>query len=174
MLVFIVPGDGGSQILAKLNKTESVSYLCEKQTEWFYLWLDPTQMLPYLINCWTDNIKLIYDKDTHTTSNTPGVQMKFPDFGNTTSVEYIDVGRSSYALYFGKVVDSLLRHGYQRKESIFGAPYDFRKAPSKHNTKLSNVIWFIFDLPEGALCLCPSLARALIRFMLERIKGKVS
>ena len=29
--------------------------------DWFYLWLDPTQMLPWLINCWEDNIRLVYN-----------------------------------------------------------------------------------------------------------------
>ena len=126
-----MPGDGGSQVLAKINKPSTVSDICYYQSDWFYLWLDPTQMLPWTIACWADNIRLVYDPVTHTTSNSPGVQTKFPDYGNTTSIEYLDVGRSPYAMYFGKMVDHLLRLGYKRKESIFGAPYDFRKAPSK-------------------------------------------
>ena len=43
--VILVPGDGGSQVLAKLNKTTTVSYLCYQKTDyWFYMWLDPTQI----------------------------------------------------------------------------------------------------------------------------------
>ena len=33
--------------------------------------------------------------------------------------------------YFGNMVKELVRIGYRRGESVFGAPYDFRKAPSK-------------------------------------------
>ena len=130
--VILVPGDGGSQVLAKLNKTTTVSYLCYQKTDyWFYMWLDPTQILPYIINCWVDNMKLLYDNVTRTTRNNEGVHLKIPDFGNTTSVEYLDVGKSSYALYFGNIVDALIDMGYERKKSIFGAPYDFRKAPNE-------------------------------------------
>ena len=107
-------------------------YFCATQTQdWFYLWLDPTQILPYLIDCWVDNMRLIYDNKTRTTRNNDGVEMKIPDFGNTTSVEYLDVGRSSYALYFGNIVDALVEMGYERKKSIFAAPYDFRKAANE-------------------------------------------
>ena len=132
--VILVPGDGGSQILAKINKTNAVHYICQKQTDyWFYLWLDPTQILPIIIDCWVDNMRLIYDNKTRTTRNNDGVELKIPDFGNTTSVEYLDVGRSSYALYFGNIVDALIDMGYERKKSIFAAPYDFRKAANEQN-----------------------------------------
>ena len=132
--VVFVPGDGGSQILAKLNKTQAVHYLCAtKVDEWFYLWLDPTQILPLIIDCWVDNMKLLYDNNTRTTRNNDGVTLKIPDFGNTTSVEYLDVGRSSYALYFGNMVDALIDLGYERKKSMFAAPYDFRKAANEQD-----------------------------------------
>ena len=132
--VILVPGDGGSQILAKINKTNAVHYICQKTTDyWFYLWLDPTQILPLIIDCWVDNMRLIYDNKTHTTRNNDGVELKIPDFGNTTSVEYLDVGRSSYALYFGNIVDALVDMGYERKKSIFAAPYDFRKAANEQD-----------------------------------------
>lgn len=130
--IVLIPGDGGSQILAKINKTEYVHYFCATQTQdWFYLWLDPTQILPYVIDCWVDNMKLLYDNKTRTTRNNHGVHLKIPDFGNTTSVEYLDVGKSSYALYFGNMVDALIDMGYERKKSIFAAPYDFRKAANE-------------------------------------------
>ena len=132
--VILIPGDGGSQILAKINKTQVVHYICAKKTDdWFYLWLDPTQILPLIIDCWVDNMRLIYDNNTRTTRNNDGVVMKIPDFGNTTSVEYLDVGRSSYALYFGNIVDALVDMGYERKRSIFAAPYDFRKAANEQD-----------------------------------------
>ena len=35
--------------------------------------------------------------------------------------------------YFGNMVKELMRLGYRRRESIFGAPYDFRKAPSENS-----------------------------------------
>ena len=132
--VVLVPGDGGSQILAKLNKTVSVHYFCYQKTDyWFYLWLDANQLLPYVIDCWADNMRLVYNNSTRKTRNNHGVQLKIPDFGNTTSVEYLDVAKHAYGLYFGNMVDALIDMGYERKKSIFGAPYDFRKAPNEQN-----------------------------------------
>ena len=32
--VILVPGDGGSQIEARLNKTESVAFWCSKTSDW--------------------------------------------------------------------------------------------------------------------------------------------
>jgi len=135
--------------LAKLDKPTTVSYLCEQKSDWFFLWLDPIQLMPLLINCWSDNIRLVYDNATHTTSNSPGVQIKFPNFGNTTPVEYLDVGRSDYAMYFGKMVETLVRSlGYRRGENLFGAPYDFRKAANEHQKFFSDFKALIEDAYE--------------------------
>jgi hypothetical protein len=53
-----VPGDGGSQMDARLNKTKSVSYWCHKTTDWYTLWLDAEQLISWASSCWIDNIKL--------------------------------------------------------------------------------------------------------------------
>ena len=56
---FSVPGDGGSQIQAKLNKTTSVHYLCYKHyNEWFDLWLNLELLMPVIIDCWVSNLVL--------------------------------------------------------------------------------------------------------------------
>lgn len=84
------------------------------------------------MECWKDNVELVYDEATRTTGNKPGVEIRTKDFGNTTSIEWLDAGRDDYAVYFGPIVDHLVETmGYVRGISIHGAPYDFRKAPSK-------------------------------------------
>ena len=35
------------------------------------------------------------------------------------------------AIYFHDIVTALVKMGYERNKSVRGAPYDFRKAPSK-------------------------------------------
>lgn len=53
MISLKVPGDGGSQIEAKLNKTKVVHYLCEKvSTEYFNIWLNLELLVPVIIDCW--------------------------------------------------------------------------------------------------------------------------
>lgn len=53
IIVLKVPGDGGSQVEAKINKTTVVHYLCEKvSTEYFNIWLNLELLVPVIIDCW--------------------------------------------------------------------------------------------------------------------------
>ena len=44
--------------------------------------------------------RLQYDNVTRKTSNQPGVQIRQPDFGNTSTVEWLDESHLSYSAYF--------------------------------------------------------------------------
>jgi len=47
-----VPGDGGSQVEAKINKTSVVHYICEKiSNDYFNLWLNMELLVPVVIDC---------------------------------------------------------------------------------------------------------------------------
>lgn len=130
--VILVPGDGGSQIEGKIDKPEVVHYVCSKKTDyWFSLWLNMELLVPIVIDCWVDNMKLTYDNVTRTTSNLPGVETRVPDFGNSTSVEWIDPSKASAGNYFATIAASITKFGYERNVSLRGAPYDFRKAPNE-------------------------------------------
>ncbi|KZC12915.1 PREDICTED: group XV phospholipase A2-like [Dufourea novaeangliae] len=132
--VIFVPGDGGSQVEAKLNKTTVVHYLCEKiSTEYFNIWLNLELLVPIIIDCWIDNMKLIYDNVTRTTRNQDGVDIRIPGWGDPLVVEYLDPSKASPGVYFKDIGNMLLTQlGYIRNHSIRGAPYDFRKAPNEN------------------------------------------
>lgn len=91
-------------------------------------------MIPELIDCWVDNIKLTYDNVTRKTSNSPGVTITVPGWQHTEVMEWIDttyiVQNYDYGAYYTFIVKALLNVGYQRDINLFGAPYDFRKGPS--------------------------------------------
>ena len=53
----LVPGDGGSQLQARINKTHVPHFWCERESSWFDLWLSVESLLPKAVECWTDNIK---------------------------------------------------------------------------------------------------------------------
>lgn len=127
-----VPGDGGSQLEAKLDKPSAVHYFCDKKTTDYYsLWLNLADLVPFVIDCWVDNMKLVYDDKTRTTQSPPGVSIRIPGFGNTSTVEYVDPSQVSVTGYFNILVEEMVKSGYVKGINIRGAPYDFRKSPSR-------------------------------------------
>lgn len=144
--VVLVPGDGGSQFVAKLDKPSTVASYCIKKTDYYYdLWLNLEQLVPFLIDCFVDNMRLEYDNVTRTTHNSPGVDIKIPGFGDTETVEYLDHSKISLTTYFHTIVESLVSWGYERNQTVRGAPFDFRKAPNELHEYISNLSKLIED-----------------------------
>jgi len=128
--VVIVPGDGSNQLEAKLNKPTTVHFYCSKTADWFRLWLNTVQLLGGT-SCWADNIKLVYDEESDTLANSPGVETRVPDFGGTSAFEELDPsipGHKTAAFY--NMVNGLVAAGHVKSSTLRGAPYDFRYAPS--------------------------------------------
>ena len=127
--IFTVPGNGGSQMEAKLDKPTTVNWFCDRTSDWFTLWLDLKLLVPYAADCFADNIILKYDPETRTTRNNDGVQIRIPGFGGTATVETLgqDFLTNRLGSYFRDIVESLVSIGYERGVNIHGAPYDFRK-----------------------------------------------
>ncbi|GMT29367.1 hypothetical protein PFISCL1PPCAC_20664, partial [Pristionchus fissidentatus] len=132
--VIMIPGDAGSQLLANLTgKPTTVHYTCSTKTaDYFDLWLDLRSFAPILIDCWVDNMKLVFDNDTKTSDNMPGVDIKVPSFGTTDAIEWLDTSKASQGRYFYDIVEALVSWGYSRGKDVVGAPYDWRKAPNEH------------------------------------------
>ncbi len=74
--------------------------------------------------------RLNYNPKTDTFMDKPGIKTIVPDFGQTTSIEYID-SRSLIPLakYYKPAVDFFVSKGYTRGKDLVGAPYDWRFAP---------------------------------------------
>jgi lysophospholipase-3 len=82
-----------------------------------------------------DNVKLNYNNETRKTSNQPGVDIIVPGFGDPATVEWLDPLKLSVGAYFKDIANALVEQlGYERNLNIRGAPFDFRKAPSKLNS----------------------------------------
>lgn len=131
--VIFIPGDGGSQVEAKLNKSSVVHYICEKtSSEFFNIWLNLELLVPVVIDCWIDNMKLNYDNVTRITTNQEGVEIRIPGWGDPFRVEYLDPSKAFPGSYFKDIGNMLVNDlGYKRNFSLRGAPYDFRKGPSE-------------------------------------------
>uniref|UniRef100_T1J256 Group XV phospholipase A2 n=1 Tax=Strigamia maritima TaxID=126957 RepID=T1J256_STRMM len=141
-----VPGDGGSQLEAKLNKPSVVHYICKQKTDYFFtLWLSVSSLVPYALDCWIDNARLVYNNVTRTTTSPPGVDIQIPGFGNTSTVEALDPFYPTISGYFKNIADALAAQGYTRNVNIRAAPYDFRKAPNELKDYLVKVTALIED-----------------------------
>ena len=52
-----VSGLGGSQMEARLNRTEVVHYICRKKSDWYQIWISLEQ-LEMFTECFVDNMRL--------------------------------------------------------------------------------------------------------------------
>ncbi|XP_075433052.1 lysosomal phospholipase A and acyltransferase isoform X3 [Ascaphus truei] len=94
--VVLVPGDLGNQLEAKLDKQSVVHYVCSKKTDYYFtLWLNLELLLPLVIDCWIDNIRLVYNRTSRTTASPDGVDVRVPGFGFTYPLEFLDPSKRS-------------------------------------------------------------------------------
>ncbi|KAG5839775.1 hypothetical protein ANANG_G00208540 [Anguilla anguilla] len=71
--VIIVPGNLGNRLEAKIDKPALVHWLCYKKTEdYFPLWIDLNMFMPIGLDCWIDNIRIVYNRTTRKATNAPG------------------------------------------------------------------------------------------------------
>jgi lysophospholipase III len=118
-----IPGNGGSQIWARLNRTSPTPhFFCSHHSNWFELWLDVRLLFPEVIDCFVDNMRLTYNATTKKTSNLDGVDIQVPGFGQTSSIEFFDSSGITYSSYFASIIKSLVTLGYTRGTNLRGAP----------------------------------------------------
>ncbi|XP_033117243.1 group XV phospholipase A2-like [Anneissia japonica] len=129
--VVLLPGDGGCQLRASLNKSEVPHFYCKEHTSEYSIWLDVGEFVPPFVNCFIENIRLVYDNTTRTSSFPPGVNITVPGFGPTSTVEWLDPSHESFTKYYVGLVNALVAKGYVRNTTVRGAPYDFRRAPNE-------------------------------------------
>lgn len=128
--------------MAKLNKSSSPHYWCYAHTSDYYLlWLNLDILITESLRCFVDNMKLHYNITSRTSYNTPGVDIVVPNFGQTEPVETLsDDWLQRYTQYFRPLVNKLqTKAGYMRNKNIYGAPYDFRRAPNELGALLTNL-----------------------------------
>ncbi|CAF0944065.1 unnamed protein product, partial [Didymodactylos carnosus] len=143
-----IPGNAGSQIWGKLNRSSVPHLWCSRHSNWFELWLDVRLLLPEVIDCFVNNMLLIYNSTTNKTSNQDGVDVQIPGFGQTSTIEYFDSSGLSYSSYFAPIVRSLVALGYTRGLNLRGAPYDFRRAPDEQGDYFLNLTNLVMDTYE--------------------------
>ncbi|CAF5010862.1 unnamed protein product, partial [Rotaria sp. Silwood1] len=144
-----IPGNGGSQIWARLNRTTPTPhFFCARHSDWFELWFNVRLLLPEVIDCFIDNMRLTYNSTTKKTSNLEGIDIQIPGFGETSTIEYFDSSSYSYSSYFAPIIRSLVTLGYTRGINLRGAPYDFRRGLDEQDDYLNNLTQLVIDTYE--------------------------
>jgi len=126
--VVVVPGTGSNLLEARLNKPSTVSWKCDKTSDWFTLWLEIAHLV-VAPECWADNIRLVLDEVTGESRNNDGVETRVPGWGDTASIDCLEPSLCSATAAFKSMTDALVEAGYVRNSTLLGAPYDFRYAP---------------------------------------------
>ena len=87
--VLLIPGLSASQIEARLNKTSSPHFICSRHSDWFRIWMSPSEFFPKVLDCFIDNFRLVFNPETGLTENPPGVETRVPGFGQTQEIEVL-------------------------------------------------------------------------------------
>ena len=100
--IVFVPGDGGSRLEANLTgKPTVVHYICDKYTKDYYsLWLNLQTMAPVIIDCWADNMRLVFNTTIQRSDHAPGVDVRIPGIGSTEAVEWLNPSHFSQVCTF--------------------------------------------------------------------------
>lgn len=128
--VVFVPGIFGSQLEARLRRTAHVRPWCPLRTNWFDIYLNVRLLTPLLLDCFVDDLRLLYNGTSRMTHSTLGVEIRAKSFGKLESVSYLSGRHEPETEYFESLVATLARqNGLKRDVNMAGAAYDFRKPP---------------------------------------------
>lgn len=175
--VIMIPGFGGSRLEARWEKPSVVRYLCERKSDWTDIWVNLKLLLPYMIDCLIDNMRLEFDYATNTTRNPVGVEVRVKNESHISSIEYLNDLQIKGFAYFAQIIDRLVDEdnglNYKREVSILGAPYDFRKAPNElsdyfQNLRLITEQNFHQNEQKAITFICHSMGCSNILYFLQR------
>jgi len=129
--VVLFPGFGGSGLEARLDKSDSPAWYCFETYDWFRIWLSVTEL--FVQDCWMDNMKVFYNANNNTYTNTWGVEMRGIDFGGTEGVAYLDYIFGfpvPFTAVYATLIASLEEIGYVSGQNLHGVTYDWRIPPT--------------------------------------------
>ncbi|KAK4474213.1 hypothetical protein MN116_000026, partial [Schistosoma mekongi] len=119
----MIPGTAGCQAFAILKNDPDQKPLP--------VWLNLKFFA--FIKHFTEYFKLQYDAKTGQSYDADGVDIIFPGWGETWSIENLDETPNMFSEYFGALVYVLRKDPfYVSNFTMRGAPYDFRKAPNEN------------------------------------------
>ncbi|OAF65451.1 Lecithin-cholesterol acyltransferase [Intoshia linei] len=138
--IIFIPGDGGTKLEAKLTNAKVDSFKCEKNHDWFLLWVSVEELVPFVsLECFLERMTLEYNStDNRRGHNRKGVEIRVAgnSYGNVSSIEYLSEWPLVKTEIFNGLIEPLKNMGYVDGFNLRGAPYDFRHAPDEKQIQL--------------------------------------
>lgn len=138
---------------AQLNRTKTISWFCTKRANWRVVYLSFREVLDP--ECLCDELLVFYDAKTQrcvahlppsawragpscahgltvklrcSYHNQEGVRIRPHDFGGLTGVAALDPSTPELTATYLPLINALKEAGYCERETLWGAPYDWRLA----------------------------------------------
>ncbi|CAL5008060.1 unnamed protein product [Urochloa decumbens] len=144
--IVLVPGASCPNIEVRLTEPYMPSVPrcgAMKGTGWFELWVNASDVLAHdYVECFKEQMSLIYDPVSNDYRNLPGVETRVPNFGSARGFRDKEPLHPEYCLTV--IRETLERIGYHDGETLFGAPYDLRHAPPVPSQQPSEVFSVYF------------------------------
>ncbi|KAL6639389.1 hypothetical protein ACP70R_023119 [Stipagrostis hirtigluma subsp. patula] len=129
--IVLLPGLSCSDYEARLTNAyqPSVPHCgAMKGKGWFGLWENTSDLVAHdYARCFQEQMRLVYDPVINDYRNLPGVETRLPNFGSARGFHYKKPLHPEYCL--GALRDALEKMGYRDGDTLFGTPYDIRRAP---------------------------------------------
>eukprot|EP00033_Pygsuia_biforma_P000962 GCRY01001104.1.p1 GENE.GCRY01001104.1~~GCRY01001104.1.p1 ORF type:complete len:330 (-),score=33.53 GCRY01001104.1:754-1743(-) len=128
--VVLVTSLTGATLECKLEHAHPPHVYCSKNKDWFTIWYEDSMFIPGFDECFFHDFAPIFNENTRTFENAPGVQIRPKGFGDIVEAESIKKGKKDMLPLYKSFVGNLTEHlGYVRNVDIKAAQYDWRLAP---------------------------------------------
>ncbi|CAD2095538.1 phosphatidylcholine-sterol acyltransferase, putative phospholipase, putative [Plasmodium vinckei brucechwatti] len=130
--VYLIPGLGGSTLIAEYNNAQIESCSSEVlHSKPYRIWLRSSILFSLKSNiyCLFDTLKLEYDRENKIYRNKPGVIIDVENYGYIKGVAFLDYIKNRpmrLTRYYGIIADKFLENEYVDGKDILSAPYDWR------------------------------------------------
>jgi len=130
--VVLVPGIMGTVLDATVKLDERPSLFCSKEETYSPFWIHPINMVD-ILDCYGDYFapKFVVQKDSGEWVQDPGLQFSVPKQPKVYSVyQLLHWGIIDEVGYYDKVIEELIKYGYEDGENLISAGYNWMALPS--------------------------------------------
>jgi len=150
--VILMPGIMGTSLHANADipPTVDLPVHCPRQLTDQLVWIDLKELFHY--SCLKDYFQETFNPKTGEWDPTPGIEFIIPKWPSVYAVDKLAPGSivSFFVDYYHKLIEKFKSYGYVDEETIFGAGFDWKKAPSdKWVNDVKNLVEHAYEINNG-------------------------